>query len=81
MDTTEHSLSTLFAQLGLPDDSDSISQFIKVHRPLNEEVSLSEAHWWNESQKRFIQEALQSDSDWAIPVDELNMLLREHEDQ
>ena len=77
MDTTEHTLNTLFAQLGLPEDNDSISEFIKSHSPLDEDVSLAEAQWWNESQKKFLQEALQSDSDWAILVDELNTLLRE----
>ena len=77
MDTTEHTLNTLFAQLGLPEDNASISEFIKNHSPLDEEVPLAEAQWWSESQKRFLQEALQSDSDWAMPVDELNTLLRE----
>lgn len=77
MDTTEHTLNTLFAQLGLGDDDQSVYDFIDRHRPLDKEVSLSEAPWWNASQQRFIQEALQSDSDWAIAVDELNSLLRE----
>ena len=77
MDTTEHTLNTLFAQLGLDDDDQSISDFIDTHRPLDKELPLSEAPWWNASQQRFIHESLQSDSDWAMAVDELNSLLRE----
>lgn len=76
MDTSQHTLTTLFAQLGLPDDKDSITTFIKTHSPLGDKVPLAEAQWWNESQKRFLREALQSDSDWAMAVDELNSRLR-----
>jgi hypothetical protein len=76
MDTSPHTLKTLFEQLGLPSDDNGIERFIKEHKPLQNEVPLTDATWWNPSQKRFLAEALETDSDWAIPVDELNSLLR-----
>ena len=79
MDTTSHTLSTLFEQLGLPGDGNSISSFIKQHRPLDPAVPLAEAPWWSEGQAAFIQEAIEEDADWAERVDELDALLRHTE--
>lgn len=77
MDTTKPNISSLFAQLGLPADDSGIQQFIKQHRPLEKDKALSEANWWNESQREFLSEAIDSDSEWAIIVDEFDTLLRE----
>ena len=43
MDTTSHTLSTLFAQLGLPSDETSIQAFIDKHHHLKDDIRLSEA--------------------------------------
>ncbi|OEY66457.1 DUF2789 domain-containing protein [Marinobacter sp. X15-166B] len=76
MDTSQHSLSTLFDQLGLDSDPDSIEHFIRTHSPLPQETPLSEAPFWSSSQATFLREGLADDSDWAEVIDELNALLR-----
>lgn len=70
------SLNALFAQLGLPDDETSIDAFVEEHRGLSPEVQLARAPWWSPSQSAFLQEAIESDSEWAVTVDELDLLLR-----
>jgi hypothetical protein len=72
MDTSTHTFSALFEQLGLPSDKDSIEQFIRTHQLFSQEVPLHEASFWTESQAAFLQDAISSDSDWAEVVDELN---------
>ncbi|MFB9887678.1 DUF2789 domain-containing protein [Balneatrix alpica] len=76
MDTTPHTLSTLFAQLGLDSSSQAINQFIRQQGPLPDDLPLEQASCWNPAQARFIQEALAQDSDWSEVVDELNVLMR-----
>jgi hypothetical protein len=76
MDTSEHTIHGLFAQLGLPDDEASIQAFIEKHSPLAENIDLHCAAFWSESQARMIRESLRADSDWAIAVDQLNASLR-----
>lgn len=70
------SLNILFAQLGLPDDDSSISDFVANHRPLSADVPLESAPWWTPSQASFLSEAIDYDSDWAEVADMLNSLLR-----
>ncbi len=72
MDTSTHTFSALFQQLGLASDKDSIEQFIRTHQLFSTEVPLHEASFWNESQATFLRDAISSDSDWAEVVDELN---------
>lgn len=74
MDTSDHSLSTLFKQLGLTAGKTGIEAFIRDHH-LPEGLGLAQAPFWNESQAAFIREALDDDSDWAEMVDELALLL------
>lgn len=76
MDISTHSLNTLFAQLGLPDDALSIENFIVIHNPLPEHVPLHEAVFWSPAQAAFLREQIRGDADWAIVVDELNIRLR-----
>lgn len=76
MDQTNHSLSELFQQLGLPSDDSSIEEFIARHRPLPEETRLPDASFWNEGQRRFLSEEWEEDADWAEVVDTLNNRLR-----
>jgi len=77
LDTSVHSLSGLFAQLGLPNSSKEIENFIQHHHPLPQAEPLSKASFWTEAQATFLREAIANDSDWAEVVDELNVLLRD----
>lgn len=77
LDTSIHSLSGLFAQLGLPNSKKDIEAFIQKHRPLPQAEPLSKASFWTESQAAFLRDAIINDSDWAEVVDELNLLLRD----
>lgn len=76
MDTSEVRMSTLFQQLGLPDDDASIARFIGAHQlPL--EVALVEAPFWSDAQRQFLHETLAKDAQWAMVVDALNESLHE----
>lgn len=76
MDTSNHTLSDLFAQLGLPDDPAEIERFAAAHRPLAEDVRLPDADFWSASQAQFLREEIKEDADWAPVVDQLNLMLR-----
>ena len=79
MDTSTHTLQTLFCQLGLADDEEQIAVFIRMHRPLPPNISLPEANFWNEAQVTFLTEAIEEDSDWCSLVDKLDCLLRKRQ--
>jgi hypothetical protein len=72
VDTTAHTMSRLFAQLGLPDDPTSIRDFISAHSPLGNEVALYRAPFWSASQRSFLKEEIMEDADWAAVIDDLN---------
>jgi hypothetical protein len=76
MDTSKHTLNTLFEQLGLAADGASMEQFMRQHSPLPPEVMLADADFWSTGQSQFLREGLEDDSDWAEAIDELNALLR-----
>ncbi|AMQ89670.1 MULTISPECIES: DUF2789 domain-containing protein [Marinobacter] len=76
MDTSKHTLSVLFQQLGLPSDQKSMESFIARHSPLPSEIAIQDAPFWSESQSQFLEEGLEEDSDWAEIIDELDALLR-----
>ncbi|WAH55213.1 DUF2789 domain-containing protein [Pseudomonas silvicola] len=77
METEQTNLGTLFAQLGLDSDPDSIDRFIAAH-PLPADVKLIDAPFWEERQAQFLKEELRADGgDWAIPIDELNQRLHQ----
>jgi len=76
MDRSQHTLSTLFEQLGLPADEASIDHFIESHAPLSPEITLQDAAFWTASQSHFLAEGLEEDSDWAEIIDELDARLR-----
>lgn len=78
MDTSPHSLCTLFSQLGLASDTASIKKFICAHR-LASDVVIFAARFWTPSQAAFLSEELQSDSEWAEMIDELAVLLSHEE--
>ena len=75
MDTDQHTLSKLFAQLGLPAEPAAIDDFIAAHRPLGNGVALYRAPFWSETQRAFLKEEIIEDADWAGVIDELNVRL------
>jgi hypothetical protein len=74
MELDSHSLSSLFAQLGLPDEASAIERFIATH-DLPHNVALAEAPFWTPAQAAFLREEIEDDADWAEIVDELNARL------
>lgn len=76
MDTSQHNLHTLFEQLGLPADQESIETFISKYAPLPQEVALPDATFWTAAQSSFLHQGIEDDSDWAEVIDELDALLR-----
>lgn len=76
MDTSIHSLSTLFDQLGLPSTAAAIELFIILHQTLPSETRLAEAQFWSEAQRAFLEEAIDEDADWAELVDQLDSRFR-----
>ena len=75
MDRSLHSINTLFAQLGLPNQDHEVDQFIRTHTLFSQGIPLDEASFWTPSQASFIKESLDFDSDWSEAVDELNTRL------
>lgn len=65
----------LFSQLGLESGYADIAAFIQ-HHPLPPEVNLTEASFWTPSQRAFLRESWQEDSDWCELVGQLDQLLR-----
>lgn len=76
MDANVHTLDKLFAQLGLPAESEAIDRFIASHRPLDNDIALYRAPFWNSAQRSFLKEEIIEDADWAGVIDELNSRLR-----
>ncbi|MCB1698049.1 MAG: DUF2789 domain-containing protein [Pseudomonadales bacterium] len=75
MDTSQHDMQGLFAQLGLPDSEASIENFIRNNH-LPPDVPLENAAFWSAGQAQFIREAITLDADWAEVVDHLDAQLR-----
>lgn len=72
METHQHTMGNLFAQLGLPSDPAAVESFIAAHRPLEHGVALYRAPFWTASQRAFLREEIIEDADWAGVIDELN---------
>lgn len=75
MNANQHTLSSLFAQLGLPAEPVAIDDFIAAHRPLGNGVALYRAPFWTATQRAFLKEEIIEDADWAGVIDELNVRL------
>lgn len=75
MDANVHTLSNLFAQLGLPTDAAAIDGFIAAHRPLGNGIALYRAPFWTAAQRAFLKEEIIEDADWAGVIDDLNSRL------
>jgi len=76
MHAQQHTMSNLFAQLGLPSEEAAVESFIASHRPLENEVALYRAPFWSAMQREFLKEEIIEDADWAAVIDELNGRLR-----
>ena len=70
-----HTFTDLFEQIGLPSDEASIRRFCADHH-LAEGSSLPDAPFWTSSQAQFLREQWHADSDWIVPIDQLNSSLR-----
>ena len=75
MDTSNHSMEALFAQLGLPNSEIAIDNFIQNNH-LPAEIPLESAVFWSAGQAQFIRESIAQDADWANVVDNLDAQLR-----
>ena len=71
-----HTMSNLFAQLGLPSEEAAVEDFIAAHRPLGGDVAVYRAPFWSATQREFLKEEIIEDADWAAVIDELNGRLR-----
>ena len=72
-----HSMTHLFAQLGLPSDNAGIRHFIAAHRPLPPATRLADARFWNAGQADFLREGLLGDADWSNVIDTFDGALRQ----
>jgi hypothetical protein len=76
MSTTLPRMTNLFLQLGLLADEQSIEDFIRTHQ-LPADSRLTDAPFWTDGQRQFLQEQLHADAPWALIVDQLNESLHE----
>ncbi|TCM69212.1 uncharacterized protein DUF2789 [Acinetobacter calcoaceticus] len=76
MNAVRPRMTNLFEQLGLDSSEAAIAQFIESHQ-LSAETFLTEAAFWSESQRQFLQEKISSDGEWSTIVDQLNESLHE----
>ena len=72
MEPPVHTMSNLFAQLGLASEPAEIARFIASHRPIPESMRLADAPFWSPAQATFLREEILEDADWAVIIDELN---------
>lgn len=77
MELSNHTVSDLFAQLGLPSDEGDIQAFVAAHRPLPGDARLADAPFWTAAQARFLRDEILEDADWASVVDQLNLMLHQ----
>jgi hypothetical protein len=69
-------LENLFQQLGLAHDQPAIEHFIKNHSPLDDDIRLADAPFWEPSQATLLREKILEDDVWSDAVDQLNLRLR-----
>ena len=80
MGTTQHHMSDLFAQLGLPNDDQSIADFLLLHTTKVKDFRLPDLPFWSISQAAFLKESLVQDSEWSGLADQLSSALRAPKD-
>lgn len=76
METGNHTINTLFDQLGLDSSEVAIRHFVLTQPPLPKNLPLYQATLWSSSQALFLKEAISQDSDWSNVVDQLDVMLR-----
>lgn len=76
MESHTHTITHLFAQLGLPSETSAIDTFIDAHAPLPHELRLIDAPFWTPVQAEFLKSQLAQDSDWSAVIDTLDARLR-----
>ncbi|WP_445114908.1 DUF2789 family protein [Acinetobacter sp. WZC-1] len=69
-------MTSLFEQLGLDSGEAAITEFIGTHQ-LDAGTLITQATYWSEAQRQFLEEKIRSDGEWAIVVDQLNEALHE----
>lgn len=79
MNTTLPHFGALFAQLGLPNDDQSIAEFLAGHASIAPGKRLPDAPFWSTSQAAFLREALNQDAEWSGVVDQLSKALQDSE--
>ena len=76
MEQHTHTLSSLFDQLGLDNEDESIEWFIALHKPISDDIELHKAIFWSDSQASFLKQMKDEDADWSGIVDQLDVMLR-----
>lgn len=76
MNKTRPRMTNLFQQLGLASSEEAIAKFIENHQ-LDRDTFLTQATFWTNSQRQFLEEKLSSDGEWTTIVDQLNESLHE----
>lgn len=76
MESQTHSITHLFAQLGLPSQTSAVDAFIEAHAPLPHDVRLIDAPFWSCAQASFLKTKLDEDADWSAVIDTLDARLR-----
>ncbi len=74
MITAEPTMTNLFLQLGLDENEDAITRFLRTHQ-LPAGVRVADAPFWSDSQRQFLADQLKADAHWALVVDQLNEAL------
>jgi hypothetical protein len=75
VEANQHTMSDLFAQLGLSAEPAAIEEFIAANRPLDNATALYRAPFWTAAQRAFLKEEIIEDADWAGIIDQLNSRL------
>ena len=71
-----HELHHLFDQLGLPSEDIDIDTFLAGHF-LRDHERIFDANFFSEQQRAFLKEGWKADSDWCVPIDQLDLRLRQ----
>ena len=70
----ERNINMLFEQMGMDGDDAAVEKFIQENQ-LAQSVQLSDAPFWNDSQRKFLKEEYHADAGWIEIIDELNTRL------
>mgnify|MGYP001243188826 CR=1 FL=1 len=77
MEIYQHGMAELFEQLGLGSSPEEIKDFVKSHRHTRNSAPIHEASFWTTSQSDFLKQGIDQDADWAMLVDQLDIMLRD----